>query len=209
MTRLIIFFLALFLFAACKNEPKEQVSALEDRDNITFNEQAYVNDLPENPIQLPDPCSLISKDELSEMFGVPVSDITIKKGLGGQGQGPQNTSSCFMTWEKGGDRGGFLLQLMKNPLYGEFDGWAASYIDVLEKNGETSYPDNIQYKYTPFEGLGDAAVFNNDLDKVFWRNGEELVVGMIFRSPLSNMTYEEIGKKVGALINPRIKLEKK
>ena len=97
---------------------------------------------------------------------------------------------------------------MKNPLYGEFDNWASSYIEVLGTNGETSFPDNIQYKYTPLNGLGDGAVYNEELGKVYWRLGEEMVVGLIFRNSPSVESITSSGKEIGALLKDRIEIKK-
>jgi hypothetical protein len=208
MRKYLLILLPVLMLGACKD--KKNVENAGDAAGEVEISQPMVqeNPYPVNPIKLPNPCALIDLEELTSIFDVEVEEIVLTPGNVNNNPGQDNNLSCFYMWDKDAMRGGFLLQIMKNPLYGEFTDWASSYMRVLKENGETSYPDNIQYKYAAVEGLGDEAVYNKDLGKVFWRIGEELVVGLIYRDTQSIGDMPRVSKDLGKLINPRIVIEK-
>jgi hypothetical protein len=213
MNKVLIILFALLTLMACKdqsndaNSVKKEIPEGETPGIDQVAQQEMDSSFPVNPIKLPNPCSLIEKDEIAKIFNIDAELINVKPTGRGQGQGQNNSSSCFYTWDDGSN-GGFLLQVMKNPMYGEFENWASSYIQVLSTTGETSYPDNIQHKYEKFDGPGDAAAYNANLGKVFWRIGEELVVGIIFKSTDDISSISDVSRKIGAITNKRITIEK-
>lgn len=205
MKKYVFLLIPVLLLGACKDKKDTQTTdTIVPGNEMAVQDQVITNPYPENPIQLPDPCALIDMDELAEIFDIDPENVTLKPSGPGSAPGQNNSTSCFFIWDDEGINGGFLLQVMKNPLYGEFEDWASSYINVLKTNGETSYPDNVQYKYKELSGLGDAAVYNEDLGKVFWRLGQEVVVGMIFRDISSVLNFQDKTKDVGNLINKKI-----
>jgi hypothetical protein len=208
MKKYIFLSLVLFALLACKNDDKKEVDETTEAQTESVSQDNMNSSFPDNPIVLQDPCTLIELEEVSKIFDIDASLINIKPGSQSQGAQQKNNVSCFYTWNDGISSGGFLLQLMKNPLYGEFDNWASSYIETLGTNGETSFPDNIQYKYTPLNGLGDGAVYNEALGKVYWRLGEEMVVGLIFRNSPSVESIVSSGKEIGTILKDRIEIKK-
>jgi len=204
MNKLYLLTFVILLFVACKDEPAGDAATdtLTEQQNFTKGQAQNEPEKIVNPFVLPEPCTLVSSKELSNIFNVSESDINFKQGMAGQGQ--DFTKSCFITWEKDGERLGFLLQVMKNPLYGEFDGWATSYVNVLSENGEMSYPDNIAHKYESISGLGDAGVYNKDLGKVYWRYGDDMVVGLIFRDDSHKTGLKKTSLKLGKIIQDNL-----
>jgi len=58
------------------------------------------------------------------------------------------------------------------------------------------------------EGLGNEAVYNAELGKLFWRRGDELVFGLIFRSVDDVSEFLKNSKTLGSMIESRVKIEK-
>ena len=204
MRKWFLVLIPLLMLGACKQKNK----ATDETTNPNSDQVTEVDGFPVNPLKLPDPCELLDKDEIKSVFGIGEEAINYNPGTKGTGQGQENTATCFITWEKDGLKSGFVVQLMKNPLYGEFDNWASSYIDVLQTSGETSYPDNVQYKFTPVDGLGDAAVFNAELGKLFWRSGEELIFGLIFRNVDDPNQWLKQSKQLGKMMTKSFENQK-
>ncbi len=193
-----MFFLLLVLaaFASCKNEPgteKEDGTVAEQTDTTDVNAGLSIS-----PVELPDPCTIISAEELGQLFGIdPKSVLTNKADL----KGSQGFSeSCYHSWDKKGEQMGMIVQFMKNPLHGEFNEWASTYIGVLVDNGEMGYPDNKANKYTRLEGLGVEAAYSVELGKIYFRKNDEIIVGLFFRNVSQQKDIANLGKKAGELI---------
>src|SRR5210317_2120659 len=101
MNKLLIFFLAVTFMAACKDKSVESTST----ESAQSEEQTFQSAQPDkvvNPLELPDPCTLISKEEIAAIFSCEANSITTKPGMSGQGQ--DFSESCFITWDKDGEK---------------------------------------------------------------------------------------------------------
>ncbi|HAQ37447.1 MAG TPA: hypothetical protein DCX89_07930 [Saprospirales bacterium] len=196
-----IFFLLLLLaaFVSCKNEPKNEENAEGTEKVDTTDVNAGLNI---SPVELPDPCTIISPEDLGKLFGIDPKSVNSNKSdmKGSQGF----AESCFITWDQKGEEMGLFIQFQKNPLHGELENYASSFINALVENGEMGYPDNKPNKYTRLSGVGLDAAYSVNMGKFVTRKDDEVVVVMFVRNDAQKKNIANIGKSVGGLILSRM-----
>ncbi len=206
MNRYFLFFIGLFLFVSCKSDVKvkdiKKDTSVEEVAKESKTEKD--NNLQENVALLVSPCSLISKDELGEILGVSESQISIKV-LPASGT---YSRSCFLKWENvdNGSRRSMFLVLQTDPLPGEFEDWAHSFIDAKKNSGDIRYPDSGKpYRYKSIEGYDGEIAYNDDLKKVFWKINKDYVGGIFFNAGLTVHNRKLYGVEIAKIISKNLK----
>lgn len=157
----------LFFIFSCKNGQKNQEISDQDTLGIT-NSNGKLN--------MGDPCSFISLDQISKIF-----DIESKAILTQSDKFKEDYSrSCSLSW-KDQDSISFnmLLILQSNPLVGEFEDWADSYIQSRITTGENSFPDDSKnIKYTKISEIDSINAFNQAANKFYWKVDKNYVLAV-------------------------------
>jgi hypothetical protein len=155
------------LITSCKNDK----SVEQGSDAGTIESQ----DLNGNPAkELLDPCLLISIEEIGGIFSVDPKIIQVKND---QFSG-DFSKSCNIKWDDSakGVTYSMLLILQSNPIIGEIDDWASSYIGSRINTGEKSFPDNgATIKYKKFEGIQSESAFDSESNKLYWKINKDYV----------------------------------
>jgi len=191
-----MFFILLMLaaFVSCKNEPKtEDAEAKEQADSTDVNSGLTIS-----PIDLPDPCTILSADDIAKLFGVDPKSVTSSKADMNGSQG--FSESCFLSWDQKGKNMGLFIQFQKNPLHGEIENYAGGYINALVENGEVGYPDNTPNRYIRMSGVGVDAAYSEVLGKFVARKDDEVVLVMFLRNDAQKKDIKSIGSKVAEVI---------
>lgn len=198
----IVFMSFLVSFVACKPDGSSS-DKMEDKDvnNMTEAEAlAYEQEMDrkqqvedekrraENKIKdngIPNPCVMISKQQISSLFDVEPDAINIKSG---SSPTSKNTKSCFFRWSTPeSPNTGMLIQLMTNPVADEVEDWPTKFVESKITDGDNSFDGSgTVYKYKRFDGVGDAGAYNYDSGKYVWRLGNDMIYTVAF-----NITEKE------------------
>ncbi len=133
-----------------------------------------------NDAGLPEPCELITIEELSRIFRISQDAISIKDA---SDAAAPHTVSCFFRWDAGAyDNQGILIQVMKNPIPEEFEYWVSTFVSSKRTKGEQTFMgEPLNFKYKDYPGYGDDGSYSYELGKYFWRIGEEKVFMIAFK----------------------------
>lgn len=151
---------------------------------------------------LPESCSLMDGDFVSEVVGIPAENISVKPGGTSQ---TVPSKSCFYKWTGGElSNAGLMVQALGNPVPDEFPDWPFFFIDNKKSLGERSMSDpDKPSKFTTMQNMGDQACYNIELGKCYFRKDE--TVYMIALNGLSDPDKRmEVFTKVGNKIISQI-----
>lgn len=165
----LIFGVIVMVFS-CKNDKSSvEYTVAQDKEEVTHSGGAKG--------QLFDPCSLISPDKIGDIFSVDPKNILIKND---QYSG-DFSRSCNLKWTDTVEVSTFsiLIILESNPIPGEIDDWATSYLDSRIMNGEKSFPDNGKsIKYVKFDGIDSESAYNAQKRKLYWKINKDYVMAV-------------------------------
>jgi hypothetical protein len=167
---LVLIFGLLSLAFACKNDKNTD-------ENSVNGENVENSPSSSSKGQLFDPCSLISLDKIGEIFGIDPKILALKND---QYSG-DFSRSCNLKWSDQADGANYsiLIILQSNPIPGEIDDWATSYLDSRLQNGEKSFPDNGKpIKYVKFEGIDSESAYNAESKKLYWKINKDYVMAV-------------------------------
>lgn len=169
-------FLLVFIFGllsivfGCKND--------KNADEISVNgESVDKNPSSTSRSLLFDPCSLISLEKVGEIFGTDPKLLALKND---QYSG-DFSRSCNIKWSDPADGATYsmLIILEANPIPGEIDDWASSYLSSRLQNGEKSFPDNGKpIKYVKLEGIDSESAYNAESKKLYWKINKDYVMAV-------------------------------
>jgi len=206
MNRYFIFFLGLFLFVSCKSDVK--VDDVKKETTAVKNEPAAKaapeENKQENVAKLVNPCSLISKEQLADILGVSAENISIKT-LPASGT---YSRSCFLRWEnvENGSQRSMFFVLQTDPLPGDFEDWAHSFLDAKKTSGDIKYPDSGKpYKYISIDGFDKEVAYNDDLKKVFWKIDKDYVGAIFFNAGLTSHNRKLYASEIAKIISKNLK----
>lgn len=181
-----------------QDKPSNPDVVVKDDGNTTITKEdktkpAYT---PSN-LPLPDACSLVSRNEVATILGVPAEDLEIKDGSGSS----NHARACFFKWIGNRPNAGILIQVQKNPVGDEFPTWATSFVESKRTMGESDFSGGDEnFKYDKLEGLGDDGSYSYDLGKYFWRVGDDYVYMVAFNEDMSASKQLSAAKKLGAVV---------
>jgi hypothetical protein len=167
---LVLIFGLLSIVFGCKND--------KNTDEISVNGESVDKSLSSSSKgQLFDPCSLISLEKVGEIFGIDPKILALKND---QYSG-DFSRSCNLKWSDPADGNTYsmLIILQSNPIQGEIDDWATSYLSSRLQNGEKSFPDNEKpIKYVKFEGIDSESAYNVESKKLYWKINKDYVMAV-------------------------------
>ena len=209
MNRYFIFFMGLFLFVSCKSDVK--VDDIKKETTVVKNKPVAKTTSEENKqedvAKLVNPCSLISKEQLADILGVSAENISIKN-LAATGT---YSRSCFLRWEnvENGSQRSMFFVLQTDPLPGDFEDWAHSFIDAKKTSGDIRYPDSGKpYKYKSIDGFEKEVAYNDDLKKVFWKIDKDYVGAIFFNAGLTSHNRKLYASEIAKIISKNLKYKK-
>ncbi len=180
---LLIFGLIAMVFS-CKND-KNSDELAGSQGNVEKNHSDGSKG------KLFDPCSLITLEKLGEIFTVDPKIISIKND---QYSG-DFSRSCNIKWTDPAENSAFslLILLQSNPIPGEIDDWATSYLDSRIQNGEKSFPDNEKsIKYVKFEGIDSESAYNAESKKLYWKINKDYVMAVFMSDSFKSDNVKEL-----------------
>lgn len=166
-TKFFILVSFLFFIFSCKNGQKTQEITDQDTLGITN---------ADGKLNIGDPCSFISTAQISNIFEVDSKDIIIQSDKFKE----DFSRSCNLSWkDKDSISFNMLLILQSNPLVGEFEDWADSYVQSRITTGENSFPDNGKnIKYTKISEIDSTNAFNQATNKFYWKVDKNYVLAI-------------------------------
>lgn len=153
---------------------------------------------------LPSACDLLSSKWIGNSYNTPADEILIKNASSPK---TKYARSCFFKWEVDVvANGGIMLQLQGNPIPRETDTWVTDYIINKRKEGDTSMSNPDQkVSYSDLPGLGDAAVYNYDLNRCYWRVGNDYLFMLAFNLGMSEEEERAAALKIGKEVTKNFK----
>jgi len=201
---ILLLMIGMISFTACKNDPevksgdneKSTASSANIPDGKTINK----NDDGTELAPLFNPCSLISVEELADILNVSPSQLKIK---------PTSSSgtfsrSCFLTWEnvENGSKNSMFLMLQTDPIPGDFEDWAQSFLEAKIETGDMGYPNSsMPYKYEKVEGMDELSAYNDELKRVFWKYNKDYVMAIFYNSSFSEKNRKDYAVKIAKIMN--------
>ncbi len=203
---ILLLFTGMILFTACKNDPEIKSG---DNDKPASTEKAQdrkiVNKNNDGTELAPlyNPCSLISVDELADILDISPSQLKIK---------PTSSSgtfsrSCFLTWEnvENGRKNSMFLMLQTDPIPGDFEDWAQSFLEAKISTGDMGYPNSsLPYKYEKIEGMDGLSAYNDELKRVFWKFNKDYVLAIFYNASLTEKNRKENAIKIAKIMNKNL-----
>lgn len=202
----LLFLIGFFVFVSCKNDPKVPGNNNEQQKEVKKieNTETRTNDDGTELAPLYNPCSLVSIDELSKVLDISPSNIKIKPS-GGSGS---YSKSCFISWENidNGSKNSMFLMLQTDPIPGDFEDWAKSFIEAKINTGDMGYPNTgMPYKYEKVEGLGNISAYNDELKRFFYRYNKDYVIAIFYNAGMTKKNRIEKSKKIIELLKNGLK----
>lgn len=223
---ILIIIIGFLFFAGCgndkkvpvgndKNVPVENTKKVPvENDNISGlstsikegeseKSEEVKSEMGENINSLLNPCDLITTDELSKVFGFGSDKIKVKN----TNNSGKYSNSCFLSWEnvEEGSKSRMFLMLQTNPLPGEFEDWAKSFIDAKISSGDMGYPDKGEpYKYKTISKFGIDAAYSEELKRVYWKANKEYVLAIFYNAGFSSKNRKRYAAKIAKIMNANL-----
>ena len=201
---ILLLIIGTIFFTACKNDPEIKSGNTEDKtaSTVKTSDRGTINKNDDGTELAPlfNPCSLISVNELAEILNISPSQLKIK---------PTSSSgtfsrSCFLTWEnvENGRKNSMFLMLQTDPIPGDFEDWAQSFLEAKISTGDMGYPNSsMPYKYEKVEGMDGLSAYNDELKRVFWKYNKDYVIAIFYNAGLSTQNRKEYAKKIAVIMN--------
>ena len=211
MKKSVLFlFVGLFFIASCKKDPKVKTDDKAQSAPVTsVNKVKSDGDVNKNEdgtelAPLYNPCSLISVEELADILNISPGQIKVK---------PTSSSgsfsrSCFLSWEnmENGAKNSMFLMLQTDPIPGDFEDWAKSFIEAKITNGDMGYPDTeTPYKYEPVEEIEGLSAYNDELRRVFWKFDKDYVMAIFYNAGLTTKNRKDYAVKISKIMNKNMR----
>lgn len=161
-----------------------------------------VTNTPTNQVNLPDPASFVSTEEIEKMFGLSAGGIYDVK----PNNNPQNASRNVFYLISDPDLGnaGMLIAAYGNPIPDEMDdpSYAFWRIDALKSQGtgDPSEADKFE-KYDDWD-MGLDGAYSKESSRYFWRDSNNVIYMIAFNVTQSKDLQFEIANKVAKKITP-------
>ncbi len=145
---------------------------------------------------LPSACDLLSPEWLSKEFNTEPGLVNIKDASSSR---TKYAKSCFFKWDMDAlPNGGIMLQIQRNPVPNISKKWVSSFMKAKKKEGESSMSTpGVMNTYKELSGLGDEAIYNFDLNRCFWRVGEDYLFMLAFNLDLEEKKEKALAIKIG------------
>lgn len=129
---------------------------------------------------LPEACSIIPIQLISDVLDIPVNQITIKDSSPRDIGATHN--SCFFKWEDPSfPNSGILIQGLINPVPNEFPDYVVRFIDSKRTLGENTMAGTTEV-FKKLEGFGDDGCYSVAVGSYFWRLGDKVILSIAFNS---------------------------
>lgn len=186
---------------ATQTQPNSRANAKSVVDNTaqsaTQNNQSTAADnskLGKSVKGLKSGCDLLSKEFVAEVFGIDVSELTLKP----SGQGMEHGKACFYKWDKEGVKdAGMFVQVQHNPMPEEFPDWAAYYVKAKLDHGDKTPDSKTDFRYKSFDALGKVGAYNYELGRYVWRTDEGNIFMVAFNLNGSEAEYSRFAEMLG------------
>jgi len=125
------------------------------------------------------PCLYIPKSKLAKLFNWKDEDIKMKNA---STKKSKYSKACFYRYNRDGDpNGGLMIQTQTNPIPGEIDDWASSFISAKITGGEKSFePNTPAILYKKFSPEGKLGAYNAQTKKYFFKMNNDLIFMIAF-----------------------------
>jgi hypothetical protein len=155
----------LFFIFSCKNDEKSK--DISDQDTLGITDSS-------GKLNIGDPCSFITIDQISRIFDVDHNSIDIQS----EKFKEDYSKSCSLSWrDQDSISFNMLLVLQSNPLVGEFDDWADYYVQSKITTGENTFPNNGKNtKYAKISEIDSTNAFNQATNKFYWKVDKNYVL---------------------------------
>ncbi len=201
---ILLLMMGVLFFTACKNDSQIKSGNDDNTSSSTVNvndrKTVNKNDNGTELAPLFNPCSLISVDELADIMNISPSQLKIK---------PTSSSgtfskSCFLTWEnvENGRKNTMFLMLQTDPIPGDFEDWAQSFLEAKINTGDMGYPNSsMPYKYKKIEGIDGLSAYNDELKRVFWKYNKDYVLAIFYNAAFTEKNRKEYAIKIAKIMN--------
>lgn len=138
---------------------------------------------------LPDACSLISRETLAELFNV--NPIFISPVDGNPDGNKKEHRACFYKWDDPNfPNAGILIQLQTNTMDEEYDEWMSYAVANKRTTGETMMGESEPHMFKLFPHVGTDGSYNYDIGKYYWRIENDLLIMLAYNMQSMDITEE-------------------
>lgn len=133
---------------------------------------------------LPDPCQLVSKETLSELFNVdPIYISAVDGNLDGN---KKEHRACFFKWDDPNyPNTAILIQMQTNTMEDEYEEWMAYSVANKRTGGETMMGDDEPHIFDVFPNIGTDGSYNYDIGKYYWRIDNDLMIMLAYNMEIT------------------------
>jgi hypothetical protein len=190
------------LISSCKQDkqtttdsPVQGVSSTPDPDNgVVPNKTA--DQTPDAQLSIPDPCKLITPEELKNIFKIG-ADVTYNSGS----EGANYDKSCFFRIEDKKSNGAILVQISTNPMPAEIDDYPVKMIQGKMEQGEQNPSDGKSAIFASLPEIGDMGCYNYTLGKYHWQYNKDYLFLIAFNTSHSETDQKSLAVAVAKIIN--------
>jgi hypothetical protein len=150
---------------------------------------------------LPDPCALVSKETISQLFNVDQRYISA---IDGNSDGNKKEHrACFFKWDEPDfPNTAILLQLQTNTMdETEYPDWMSYAVANKRTSGETMMGETEPHLFEIFPNVGTDGSYNYDIGKYYWRLENDLLIMLAYNMDISkDLQYNSAEKIAGEIM---------
>lgn len=172
----------LIAFFSCKNEQSKPETDTKESTHALAGSQDNANSSNESEFNIPDACTLITNDEVKNIFHVKsnVAHVDISSGI------KPNTKTCNFYWDEGENKVNIIIQIQ---IHSGSGGTATAFIQDLTKNGLVINGMDQRVQYDTFDAAGDLGAFSLEQRRCFWAGNDKYSFMVVFNT--SNPSEKE------------------
>lgn len=134
---------------------------------------------------LPDPCTLISKETISKLFNIEPRFVSA---VDGNSDGDKrNHRACFFKWDLPDfPNTAVLVQMQTNTMdTEEYPDWMSYAVANKRTSGETMMGETEPHIFKKFPNVGSDGSYNYDIGKYYWRIDNDLLIMLAYNMDIT------------------------
>lgn len=175
-----------------------------NHENSSQPKQEINTEIPAVNKKLENPCELITKKQIAEIFGVKESIIEVKSDQ----YSSQFSRSCNFKWsdDQYKTEKGIMLLIQANPVPAEIKSWSQSYLKSQREDGPEDFGNKNpgRIKYRKFEGLDEDSAYSPELRHLYWRVDDNTIFGIFISDKISKKNLKDNFLKLFKIIKDKL-----
>ncbi|HRO07625.1 MAG TPA: hypothetical protein PK047_02085 [Saprospiraceae bacterium] len=183
----------LLAFISCKNEHNSTEITTDETTEVVQEDAIKDNILENGELIIPDPCTLVTDDDIKKLFNVQskVAHVDISSGL------KPNTKTCNFYWDVNGNRTGIILQIQAHTQDSELNMSPDTYVQDLVNRGMEIRGISERIPYISFDAAGKSGAYSFQQGRYFWAANEKYSFMLVLQ--ILNAEEKSITKSVQGL----------